>query len=216
MPINKLDNKYFSQVFNILRKKYKSDFFIDANTKDPFRILISCILSLRTKDEVTLPATERLFSEIKTPAELIQLSNKKVEQLIYPVGFYKRKAVTIKDISKTLINKFNSKVPKTQKELLSIKGVGLKTANLVLSKAYDLPAICVDTHVHRISHRLGWVQTKTPDETEAALSKILPQKYWQDINYMFVMHGKETCKPRGQKCSNCDINKYCEYYENIF
>jgi len=203
--------KKFSEIFKILKKKYKSDFFIDANTKNPFRILISCILSLRTKDEVTLPATERLFKVAKTPSQLAKLPNKKIEQLIYPTGFYKKKSENIKQISNILIKKYNSKVPKTQNELLSIKGVGLKTANLVLSKAYNIPAICVDTHVHRISNRLGWVKTKTPNETEAELSKILPKKFWRDINYMFVMHGKETCKPRGPKCSRCSILEYCEF-----
>ena len=207
-----MNNDNFSEIFLTLKKKYKSDFFIDANTKDPFRILISCILSLRTKDEVTLPATERLFKAIKTPEELIKLPILNIEQAIYPVGFYKKKAILVKEIARTLIDRFNGEVPRTQKLLLSINGIGLKTANLVLSKAFDIDAICVDTHVHRISNRLGWVQTKNPDETEGELSKILPKKYWKDINYMFVMHGKETCKPRGQKCKECSISTYCKHY----
>lgn len=199
-------------IFRILKEDYPSDIFINVNTKEPFRVLIACILSLRTKDEVSLPAAERLFKAIRIPKELIELSNKKVEQIIYPVGFYRRKSKNIKEIAKTLIKKFNSKVPSTRRKLLSIKGVGLKTANLVLSKAFDIPAICVDTHVHRISNRLGWVKTSKPNETEAKLSKILPKKYWKDINYLFVLHGKNTCKPRGQKCNECVINQYCKTY----
>jgi endonuclease III len=211
-----MKNLNFSEIFQALNKLFRKELEISSkSSRDPFRILISCILSLRTKDEVSIPASERLFKLIKTPENLLKLPNKKIEQLIYPVGFYRRKAENIKQISQKLITEFGSKVPSTKTELLLIKGVGLKTANLVLSRAFNIPAICVDTHVHRISNRLGWVKTKSPDETEGKLSEILPKKYWHDINELLILHGRNTCKPRGPKCRECVINKYCVYFEGL-
>ena len=177
--------------------------------KDPFQVLISCILSLRTKDEVTKEASKRLFEKASTPEEMLGLSEKEIAQLIYPVGFYNTKAKTIKEISQTLMEKYGGKVPDEIDELLKLKGVGRKTANLVVVEGYGKPGICVDTHVHRISNRLGWVKTKTPEETEKKLREILPQDYWMDINRLFVAFGKRICKPTSPICSKCPIKDLC-------
>ncbi len=182
-----------------------------ANKKrNPFHILISCILSLRTKDEVTAEASKRLFALANSPEEIILLSKKKIAKTIYPVGFYNSKADNILDISKTLIEKYKSKVPDTIDELLKLKGVGRKTANLVVTVGYKKPGICVDTHVHRISNRLGYVKTKTPEQTEFALRKKLPEKYWIEYNDLLVAYGQNLCKPISPHCSICKINKYCD------
>ncbi len=177
--------------------------------RDPFRVLISCILSLRTKDEVTKEASKRLFEAASTPEEMLKLSEEEIAKLIYPVGFYNTKAKNIKEICRTLVEKYNGRVPDTMDELLKLKGVGRKTANLVLVEGYDKPGICVDTHVHRICNRLGWVQTKTPEETERELRKILPRKYWKEINRWFVAFGKTICRPISPLCSKCPVEELC-------
>lgn len=176
---------------------------------DPLKILIGTILSLRTKDKTTEEAANRLFSVIKSPEDILKLREEEIEKLIYPVGFYKRKAKQIKEIAKTLIEKYGGKVPNNLEELLSIKGVGRKTANLVITEAFDDYGICVDTHVHRISNRLGWVKTKTPEQTEMELRKILPKKYWKKINPILVTFGQNICKPVSPLCSKCPIEAYC-------
>lgn len=183
-------------------------------TNDPFKILISTLLSSRTKDEVTSEASDRLFKKVKCPEDLIKLSNKQIEKIIYPVGFYKTKAKHIKELAKSLYNNYNSKVPDTLEELLKLKGVGRKTANLVISLAFNKPAICVDTHVHRISNRLGFVKSKNPDQTEIELQKKLPKSYWQKVNTLLVAFGQTLCKPIGPKCSICMIKKNCDYFKN--
>ncbi len=177
--------------------------------RDPFRVLISCILSLRTKDEVTKEASKRLFEAASTPEEMLKLSEEEIAKLIYPVGFYNTKAKNIKEICRTLVEKYNGRVPDTMDELLKLKGVGRKTANLVLVEGYDKPGICVDTHVHRICNRLGWVQTKTPEETERELRRILPRKYWKEINRWFVAFGKTICRPISPLCSKCPVEELC-------
>ncbi len=177
--------------------------------KDPFLVLISCILSLRTKDETTKKASEKLFKVAKTPYEMLQLKEEEIAKLIYPVGFYNTKAKTIKEISKVLVEKYKGRVPDNLEELLKLKGVGRKTANLVMIEGYGKPGICVDTHVHRISNRLGWVRTKHPDETEKRLKEILPPKYWMQINRLFVSFGKNICKPISPLCSKCPLNDIC-------
>ncbi|OGP68508.1 MAG: endonuclease III [Deltaproteobacteria bacterium RBG_19FT_COMBO_43_11] len=178
--------------------------------RDPFVILISTLLSLRTKDEVTAVATERLFALASTPQEMLQISLSKIAKTIYPVGFYRVKARTIHHVSRELISRFNSKMPDDLDTLLSIKGVGRKTANLVVSLAYGKDGICVDTHVHRISNRLGYVKTKTPDETEFALRDKLPRCHWIIYNTIMVAFGRKTCKPVSPLCSVCPVNIYCE------
>lgn len=180
------------------------------NQRDPFIILISTLLSLRTKDEVTEVATDRLFALATTPAEMLKVPQAKIAKTIYPVGFYHVKARTIHSVCRDLISRFNSKVPDDLDELLSIKGVGRKTANLVVSLAYGKEGICVDTHVHRISNRLGYVKTKTPDETEFALRAKLPHKHWIIYNTIMVAFGRKTCKPISPLCSKCPIFKYCD------
>lgn len=178
--------------------------------KDPFIVLIACILSLRTNDRTTYPATLRMLELGKTPAEFAKLNIDDLSKAIYPVGFYKNKAEQIIELSKLLVEKYNSDVPDKIEELLKFKGVGRKTANLVLSEGFGKPAICVDVHVHRIFNRLGYVKTKTPEETEFTLRKKLPKKYWIDINSLLVTHGQNVCKPIKPMCGVCPINIYCE------
>lgn len=183
---------------------------IAERDRDPFRILISTILSLRTKDEVTKIASERLFSLARTPEEMLRLEEEEIERAIYPVGFYRNKAKTIKEICKVLIERYNGRVPDDIDELLKLKGVGRKTANLVITLGYNKPGICVDTHVHRISNRLGYVKTKTPEETEFALRGKLPEEYWIEFNDLLVTLGQTICHPVSPRCSICSISGYCD------
>lgn len=176
----------------------------------PFPILISTILSLRTKDEVTAVAAERLLALARTPEEMLKLSEGKIIKAIYPVGFYRTKARTILNISKELIDRFHSRVPDTIEQLLTLKGVGRKTANLVVALGYNKEGLCVDTHVHRISNRLGYVKTKNPDDTEFALRKKLPSKYWLRYNTLMVAFGRHVCVPISPFCSICPVFAYCD------
>jgi len=181
----------------------------DESGNDPFLVLVSCLLSLRTKDEVTEAASRRLFALAKTPEALLTLSLRTIEKAIYPVGFYKTKARTVHHISRELLRRFGGGVPNSLEELLTLKGVGRKTANLVVTLAFNKPGICVDTHVHRISNRLGYVKTKTPDETETALRKKLPPKYWIEFNDLLVPFGQNLCRPISPFCSRCPIERFC-------
>lgn len=181
---------------------------------DPFKVLICCILSLRTNDKTTYPCSLRMLELGTKPADFLSLDAETLAKAIYPVGFYKNKAQQILDLSREIIEKYNGKVPCSIDELVKFKGVGRKTANLVMAKGFDKPAICVDVHVHRISNRLGWVKTKTPDETEMELRKLLPEKYWLDINTILVTFGQNICKPQRPYCDKCPIKKYCETYKN--
>ncbi|MCK5343657.1 MAG: endonuclease III [Candidatus Heimdallarchaeota archaeon] len=178
--------------------------------KSPFLVLISCIMSLRTKDETTLPASKRLFKLADTPQNMLKLTIRQIEKVIYPVGFYKTKARTIKGICQDILMKFDGQVPDEINELLTLKGVGRKTANLVVVEGFGKSGICVDTHVHRISNRFGYVNTKVPDETEQALRKKLPKKHWNRYNELLVMWGQNVCRPISPFCSKCDVNKYCQ------
>ncbi|WP_408998600.1 endonuclease III domain-containing protein [Syntrophus buswellii] len=176
---------------------------------DPFKILISTVLSLRTKDEVTGKATEKLFRLASTPEGMMKLSEEEIRQAIYPVGFYRNKARQIPEICRDLVERFFSRVPDTLEDLLSLKGVGRKTANLVLSLGYGQEAICVDTHVHRISNRLGLVKTKTPEQTEFALQDTLPRCYWSRYNTLLVSFGQRVCRPVSPLCSSCLLGDLC-------
>jgi endonuclease-3 len=178
--------------------------------RDPFVILISTLLSLRTKDEVTAEATGRLFALASTPEAMLKVPQAKIAKVIFPVGFYRNKAKTIHHTCRELIDRFGSKVPDNLDDLLSIKGVGRKTANLVVTLAYGKDGICVDTHVHRISNRLGYVATKSPDETEMALRDKLPRKHWIIYNTLLVAFGRKTCKPVSPLCSTCPLSRYCD------
>ena len=184
---------------------------VTTRPSNAFRILITTVLSQRTKDETTDKISSRLFSKYKTPQDFLSIPLKELEVLIKQSGFYRVKAGRIKEISKILIAKFNSKVPDTIEELLSLPGVGRKTANCVLAFAFGVPALPVDTHVHRISNRLGLVKTKMPEETERALQEIIPEKYWGWLNKALVAFGKEICKPIGQKCKICELKRVCKY-----
>ena len=167
------------------------------------------MLSLRTKDEVSFPATERLFARARTPRALERLSAARIQRLIYPVGFYRRKAGQIRQISAQLLARYGGRVPDELDELLTLPGVGRKTANLVVTLGFGKPGICVDTHVHRISNRLGWVRTKSPDETEAKLRERLPRRYWISVNEILVRHGQRVCKPLSPICSSCLVRRHC-------
>jgi len=181
----------------------------ESSKGDPFRVLVSCILSLRTKEAVTIQASISLLGKVKTPKELLTLSQKEIENLIYPVGFYRNKAKVLLNIASSLILEYNSCVPDTLEELLTLKGVGLKTANLVLGLGFKIPAICVDTHVHRIANRLGWIETENPDDSEVALRHIVLEKYWIKLNTILVMFGQNICVPVSPWCSKCGVVKYC-------
>lgn len=182
--------------------------------QDAYKILISTMLSLRTKDTTTKDASIRLFEKADTPQKMIKLKDEEIEKLIYPVGFYKVKSKNIIETSQMIIDEYEGKVPDEIDELLKLKGVGRKTANLVVTEAYDKDGICVDTHVHRISNRLGYVETKTPEETEFALRDKLPKEYWRIYNDILVVYGQNICKPIGPHCEKCEITKYCDYYKN--
>jgi len=177
--------------------------------ENPFRVLISCILSLRTQDSTTAKASHRLFAEADTPDSMLKLPAKKIEKLIYPVGFYKTKAKNILDICRVLIDQYHGQVPDEIDELLKLNGVGRKTANLVVTLGYQKPGICVDTHVHRISNRWGYVATATPEKTELALRAKLPKQYWIEFNDLLVSFGQQLCRPISPLCSRCPVKKYC-------
>jgi endonuclease-3 len=176
----------------------------------PFRTLISCILSLRTQDRTTMDASACLFSVADTPERILEIRTSRLEKLIYPVSFYRVKAETIKKIARVLIEKFQGEVPDTLEELLTLPGVGRKTANIVVTLAFSKPGIAVDIHVHRISNRLGYVTTKDPDETEMVLRGKLPPKYWIEFNDLLVAYGQNLCKPVSPFCSRCRVAKYCD------
>jgi endonuclease-3 len=211
-----MNTKTLEKVLTRLEKESKNWIspivtLISIRTKDPFRILISTVLSLRTKDVVTAKASETLFNIAKTPKEILKLNQKKIEELIYPVGFYRTKAKNIKKIAKIILDDHNGKVPDDLDELLTLPGIGRKTANLVITEAYNKPGICVDTHVHRISNRFGYVKTKNPYETEMALRAKLPKKWWKKYNNILVSFGQTICRPISPKCSLCPVQKYCEW-----
>ncbi|MDD4938909.1 MAG: endonuclease III [Candidatus Omnitrophica bacterium] len=178
---------------------------IESKKKDPYRVLISCILSLRTKDKTTAQASKRLFKAASTPGKMLKIPARRIQELIYPVGFYRNKSKAILGISKKILDHFEGRVPDNMKDLLTLKGVGRKTANLVLGLGYNIPAICVDTHVHRISNRLGWVKTKEPHATEEALRKIIPRKNWVKLNTLLVAFGQNLCLPVSPFCSRCYV-----------
>lgn len=178
--------------------------------RDPFLILISCLLSLRTKDKTTHEASNRLFALARTPAAMFKLPLKTLERAIYPVGFYRTKATSIHRICHLLLTTYEGRVPDSIDELLMLPGVGRKTANLVITVGYGKPGICVDTHVHRISNRWGYIKTKTPEESEQALRRILPRRYWIHYNDLLVPYGQNLCLPVSPLCSQCKLESYCD------
>ena len=180
-----------------------------AKKNDPFAVLVSCIISLRTRDEVTKLASARLFTLAKLPAELLKLPNDKIEKAIYPAAFYRKKTKSLKDLCQVLVKEYSGEVPDKLEELLKLKGVGRKTANLTLILGHNKPGICVDIHVHRISNRWGYVKTKSPDETEMVLREILPKRFWKDYNDLLVSFGQNLCKPVSPYCGSCPIEDQC-------
>ena len=177
--------------------------------RDPFTTLISCLLSLRTKDETTRQASKRLFALARTPQAMVKLPVRTIERAIFPVGFYHTKARTLREVCRTLIDRWDGRVPHDLEALLTIKGVGRKTANLVITLAFQQDGICVDTHVHRISNRWGYVRTKTPEQTEMALRGKLPRRYWQMYNDLLVSFGQHLCHPTSPWCSRCPLMQAC-------
>ena len=217
----RIDTDTFLKILNILERefiKWKAPVVSLMEKRDkrtPFQILISTIISARTKDEITAEASQRLFKLADNPEDMIKLSEEEIAKAIYPAGFYKNKAKAIKEVAKDIIEKYNGKVPDTLEDLLKLKGVGRKTANLVLALSFKKPAICVDTHVHRITNRIGFVKSKTPEETERQLMEKVPIEYWNKINDLFVAFGQTICKPIKPKCGECPIKEYCcQYKEN--
>lgn len=209
-----VSNNNINTVVSLIKKRLQglpdpSVTLVGKKWKSPFLVLISCHLSLRTKDETTLPASERLFALAQTPQAMLKLTAKQIEKAIYPVGFYKTKAKRILGICRDLTANFNGRVPDDLDTLLTFKGVGRKTANLVLTEGFGKPGICVDTHVHRISNRFGYVKTKTPEATEMELRKKLPPKYWIEYNSLLVMWGQNICKPISPLCSICPVKNFC-------
>ncbi|MDK2849905.1 MAG: endonuclease [Candidatus Woesearchaeota archaeon] len=207
----KISNENIGQILLILGnfvKQYQVP-AVSQFKKNPFTVLMSTILSLRTKDAVTIEASKRLFEKVKNCDELEKMSVEELAKIIYPVGFYKTKARRLKEICNVLKTKFNGRIPATLEELLTLPGVGRKTANLVLTEGFGKEGICVDTHVHRISNRWGFVNTKTPEQTEFALRKKLPKKYWIEYNRILVTFGQNVCLPVSPLCSKCPIENFC-------
>ena len=204
-----MDN--LEKVIEILKKEIPEHPY---KSKNPFHILIATIISQRTKDEVTYNVANKLFAKYPRPKDLKNATEEEIAKLIYPAGFYKQKAKKIKEVARIIDEEYNGEVPDSLEELLKLPGVGRKTANIVLSRGFGKYAIAVDTHVHRISNRLGWVHTQTPEETERELMKILPEKYWLEINTLLVMFGRTICRPVSPRCESCPVKEYCEYYKN--
>jgi endonuclease-3 len=212
-----MTSKHFDEIFSALKqelRKYNQPVVSRSKkeiTDPPFVTLISCLLSLRTKDEVTEQASRHLLIKYNTPEKLVQLSEQQIASLIYPVGFYKTKAKRIKEISRTILDKYQGEVPDEFDELLTLKGVGRKTANIVMVYGHKKHGyLPIDTHCHRIPNRLGWIKTKTPEDTEHALKKILPSEYWDDFNDLFVTFGQTICVPISPFCSRCPVEQYCK------
>ena len=191
-------------------KQQKSEFVgLMDSFQNPYLVLIACILSLRTNDKTTYPATLRMLKLADNPHDMKKVGVNKLAKAIYPVGFYENKAKQIIELSRIIDEDLNGKVPDEIEDLIKFNGVGRKTANLVLARGFNKPAICVDVHVHRIFNRLGYVKTKNPEETEFALRAKLPKKHWIDINTLIVTHGQNCCTPRNPKCSQCPIEEFC-------
>jgi len=207
-------NSSIIPIMETLKKKYDSTEKTTLNRMrkkpNPFKVLISCLLSLRARDETTEVISKELYKIADTPEKISKLPTKKLEKIIFSTGHYKKKARTLQEVSRDLIKRFKSKVPDNYEDLISIKGVGPKTAKIVLAFAYGKDVIPIDTHCHRILNRLGWIKTKTAEQTDKEIPKLLPKKYWNDFNAIFVQFGRETCQPISPWCSKCPIEKHCK------
>jgi endonuclease-3 len=211
-----MNEQYWDNLFEQFRKVIEAEgqilpsvSIIAEREHDPFRVLIATLISLRTKDEVTLAASQRLFALAGDPHAMACLSEQAIQEAIYPAGFYKTKAKNIRLISLRLIEQYEGRVPDTQHELLALPGVGIKTANLTLNLGYQIDAICVDCHVHQIANRLGWVHTKTPEQTELALQEVMPRRFWIPLNELLVRYGQLICTPVSPFCSKCPQAQRC-------
>lgn len=209
------------QVLQIMKNEYPKWHapivkLIAQKRRDPLSALLCALLSTRTRDDTTAEVCARFLQRVKNPQDLLEMDLEELEKLIYPVGFYKNKAKYLKDLAKQLLEEFNGSVPDRLEDLLRLKGVGRKVANIVLSEGFGKPAIAVDVHVHRISNRWGLVKTKTPEETEKALTQIVPQEYWRDYNRLLVALGQTICKPVKPRCWECPVNRWCDYYMNNY
>ncbi len=211
-----LDEAYFDRIFSEFRqvlaslgKVLPAVSLVAVQKQDPFSVLISTVISLRTKDDVTLNASRRLLAEAPDPRAMLQLSEDRIADLIFPAGFYRRKAMQIRQISEILVSEYDGKVPSDAGLLMQLPGVGIKTANLTLNLGFGIDAICVDCHVHQISNRLGWIETKTPEDSEKALQPVMPRRFWIPLNELLVSYGQEVCTSVSPKCSMCPENRSC-------
>lgn len=205
----------FLRVIEILQQSAKNwdvpvIHLISNRDNDPFRILVSTLLSSRTQDKVTIEATKRLFKRADSPEKVVRLPEEKIQELIYPVGFYRVKAKNLKRLAQIIVEDYRGKIPSERERLMSLPGVGRKTANLVRSVAFGIPDICVDTHVHRITNRMGIVLSKNPQQTEQQLKMKLPPKVWNSLNWVLVALGQAICKPSKPLCNVCPVEMYCE------
>ncbi len=214
--MNNYDKSKIEKIVYTLRKTNKISMLGSFSKEEPFYILISTILSARNRDVMTREAVRNLFSEYKTPEQLANAPIREIERRIIKSGFYKTKARRIKDVSKIILEKYNNKVPDTIEELIELPGVGRKTAGCVLVYAHGKDAIPVDTHVHRISNRIGFVKTKKREDTETELMKLVPKRLWIYVNEVLVIHGQNVCRPINPLCDKCKITEYCEYYKKIY
>lgn len=211
-----MDEKYFDSIFAEFRqvladmgKVLPAVSLVAVRRQDPFSVLISTVISLRTKDDVTLHASERLLSKAPTARDMLDLSTDEIAELIFPAGFYRRKAEQIRQISQTLVDEYDGEVPADAELLMELPGVGIKTANLTLNLGFGIDAICVDCHVHQISNRLGWIDTKTPEESEKVLQTVMPRRFWIPLNELLVSYGQEVCTSVSPRCSLCPENSVC-------
>ncbi len=210
-----MNTKEFLEVLNILEQNIPdnspSNILKNSFKRTPYTILMATLLSLRTKDENTARVCKELFVLTPTPQDMLQIPIEKLEEIVKPTGMYRKKAQILKEVSQTLIDKFNSQVPNTKEDLLSIKGVGEKTANIVLNNAFDIPTIAVDTHVHRLPNMWKFIDTKTEKETTKVLCEKVPKEFWNRLNFTIVSFGQTICLPRNPKCDACTIVKYCNH-----
>ena len=211
-----MEEQYWDEIFSSFRKAIEDEgrtlpslSIIAGEKDDPYRVLIATILSLRTRDVVTLASSKNLFLLADTPEAMLALGLDQIEKAIYPAGFYKTKAKTIHAISEMLLSEYGGRVPSTSAELMKLPGVGIKTANLTLNLGFGIEAICVDCHVHKIANRMGWVNTKTPEQTEVALQRVMPRRFWIPLNELLVIYGQLICTSVSPWCSRCPQQQNC-------
>jgi len=203
-------------VFTLLEKTHPQTMLEQMAGSSSFQMLMATLLSARTKDLTVIPIVKDLFKKYPTPKDFLKISVTELEKKFYKIGFFRVKSKNVKKLAEILVKEYNGKVPNTLEELTSLPGVGRKTANCMLNYAFNKPAIAVDIHVHRISNRLGWIDTKTPEKSEEALEKVIPKDEWINVNKLFVGHGQTICAPINPRCNVCQVKKYCKYGKNKF